>query len=187
MTWSLGYLPPREPELLDALHLSLGRSLYVANAFETKCRYVLRIINLVAAAQADPVADLAQAIATLPTDKLLGPTLHDLNGRMSSTAETAGLLTAAKEARNFIAHEGAAAGYVSDLSRDRILTHASRLRTAVADLAHGDNIVSTWCHGIEEPREPAPQDLIDTYPKMIDAWVFGPFGSLLGSAPAPSR
>ncbi|MFI6658133.1 hypothetical protein ACIBL8_21720 [Streptomyces sp. NPDC050523] len=186
MTWSLGYLPPREPMLLDALHLSLGRSLYLANAFEMKCRYVLRIINLVAAVGADPVADLQQAIATLPNDKLLGPTLQDLNGHMPSSAETADLLHAAKKARNFIAHEGAGAGYVSDLSREHIIKNASRLRTAVADLARGDNIVSTWCHGIEEPREPAPKHLIDAYPQMIDAWVFGPFGSLLDSAPARS-
>ncbi|MET9463170.1 hypothetical protein ABZY05_50925 [Streptomyces canus] len=104
---------------------------------------------------------------------------------MPSSARTADLLHAAKEARNFIAHQGAGAGYVSDLTRDSILTHASRLRTAVADLARGDNIVSTWCHGTEEPREPAPQHLIDAYPKLIDAWVFGTFGSLLD--PAPTR
>lgn len=182
MTWSLGYLPTREPELVDALHLSAGRSLHIANAFESKCRSILRLTNLADAFDTDPVADLRQAIASLPDDKLLGPTLQELNGLMSSSADTIDVLHRAKEGRNFIAHEGGAADFAATMSRDDILKHASRLRTAVADLAQGDNIVSTWCYVIEEPREPVPQHLIDAYPKMIDDWVFGHFGDLLNPA-----
>lgn len=55
MGWSLDYLKPSEPQLLDALFLSAGRALHLANAFESKCQYVLRMANLAETAQADPV------------------------------------------------------------------------------------------------------------------------------------
>lgn len=187
MTWSLGYLPFREPELSDALHLSAGRSLHLANAFEAKCRFVLRIANLIDALDADPVADLELAIASLPPDKLLGPTLHQLNGRMPLPADTADVLHRAKEGRNFIAHQGGGTNFAATMRSGDIVKHASRLRAAVADLARGDNIVSTLCYAIEEPREPAPQLLIDAYPGMIDDWVFGHFGDLLAPGQPPGE
>ncbi|MGI5137327.1 hypothetical protein [Streptomyces sp. CA-106110] len=62
MGWSLNYLKPREPRLLDALFLSAGRALHLANAFESKCQYVLRMANLAEAAQADPVLGLQEMI-----------------------------------------------------------------------------------------------------------------------------
>jgi hypothetical protein len=181
MTWSLSYLPPREPELLDALFLSAGRSLHLANAFEAKCRYLLRMANLVKVLEDDPVSDLEQAIAALPVDKLLGPTLQDLDRRMLSASSAADVLRRAKDARNFIAHEGAGVGTVWAVHEAPILEHVARLRAEVAHLALGDNVVSQWCHAIEEPRVPRPQDLIDAYPNMIDEWVFGHFGNLTGA------
>jgi hypothetical protein len=33
---------------------------------------------------------------------------------------------------------------------------------------------------MKEPRESLPRDLSDTYPRMIDDWVFSHFGTLLG-------
>ncbi|GLW10093.1 hypothetical protein Misp01_52220 [Microtetraspora sp. NBRC 13810] len=62
---------------------------------------------------------------------------------------------------------------------NQILDHIIRLRAAVADLAHGDNLISQWCHGIEEPKESLPRFFIEAYPSMIDEWVFGHFGELL--------
>ncbi|MGW6239749.1 hypothetical protein [Streptomyces sp. NPDC055094] len=49
MSWSLTLLKPREPELLDALFLSVGRALHLANAYEDKYQYMLRIGNLITA------------------------------------------------------------------------------------------------------------------------------------------
>ncbi|MFE0448141.1 hypothetical protein [Streptomyces fungicidicus] len=180
MTWSLGYLPPREPDLLDALFLSAGRSLHIANAFEGKCRWLVRCINLVEVHQnADPVATFEEIIAALPADKMLGHALHQLTGRMSCTTETMDVLRRAREARNFIAHEGADVGDLSAARAKHILAHAGRLRSAVSDLAAGDNIVSQWGFHFEEPNWSLPRDLVDAYPAMIDNWVFGHFGSLL--------
>ncbi|MFD6342290.1 hypothetical protein [Streptomyces sp. NPDC060131] len=49
MSWSLTLLKPREPELPDALFLSVGRALHLANAYEDKYQYMLRIDNLITA------------------------------------------------------------------------------------------------------------------------------------------
>ncbi|MBT2545314.1 hypothetical protein J7E99_32610 [Streptomyces sp. ISL-44] len=185
MTWSMSYSPPQEPELLDALFLSAGRSLHIANAFEEKCRWMVRCINLVEVHEnADPVATFEDIIAGLPADKMLGPTLQQLTGHLSCSAETMDALRRARRARNFIAHEGAGVGDISVVRERHILAHACRLRSAVSDLAAGDNIVSQWGFHFEEPRWSLPRDLVDAYPKMIDEWIFGHFGNLLDEAAA---
>ncbi|WP_035838825.1 hypothetical protein [Kitasatospora azatica] len=188
MGWSLGYLKPREPEFLDALFMSAGRALYLANAFESKCKYLLRIGNLVEAVGSDPVLGLQDAIAALPADKMLGPTLRALGDHLSwaRTWDT-DVLDKAREARNFIAHEGADVGDICFSDRRQILAHASRLRDAVTDLTRGDNIVSLWVFGTEEPHEPPPTHLIDAYPAMVDDWVFGHFGDLLNDDELPKQ
>jgi hypothetical protein len=182
MGWSLSHRAPPEPALLDAVFLSAGRALHLANAFEAKCQYVLRIANLLGAVRSDPVLSLQEAIDAAPADKMLGGTLRDLgNGLFASRPSDLDLLNRAREARNFVAHEGASVGDMWSADRSRLLEHAARLRAVVADLAVGDNLVSQWCYGIDEPDQPPPRHLIDSYPGLIDDWVFGHFGELLGS------
>ncbi|MGW1505727.1 hypothetical protein ACWCQW_45925 [Streptomyces mirabilis] len=180
MGWSLSYLKPREPRLLDALFLSAGRALHLANAFESKCQYVLRMANLAEAAQADPVLSLQEMINAVPPDKMLGGTQRDLaNTSLGSRASDFDALDGARKARNFIAHEGASVGSMSAVRQGEILKHAARLRVAVTDLALGDNVVSQWCFHLDEPNDSLPRMLIDAYPTMVDGWVFGHFGGLL--------
>lgn len=179
MSWSLSLLATREPELLDALFLSAGRALHLANSYEGKCQYVLRIGNLITAHQADPALTLEEAIAAVPADKLLGGTLHTLATHAMGQTMDMNTLHKAREARNFIAHESASIGYMWSANSDRILRHAVKLRAAVKDLAHGDNIISQWCHGLEEPHELPPADWIKCYPETVDAWVFGSLRALL--------
>ncbi|MEB3960169.1 hypothetical protein OKJ48_07890 [Streptomyces kunmingensis] len=182
MGWSLNYLKPREPRLLDALFLSAGRALHLSNAFESKCQYVLRMANFAEAAQADPVLGLQELIDGLPPDKMLGGTLRDLaNTSLGSQTANFEALDGARKARNFIAHEGASVGSMSSVTRDHILENAVRLRTAVAQLAIGDNVVSQWCFHLEEPNEPLPRILMDAYSTMVDGWVFGHFDALLAA------
>lgn len=88
------------------------------------------------------------------------------------------VLDRARSARNFIAHEGADVGSVW-ARPDVILRHVVKLRAAVADLVAGDNVVSEWVYGLEEPHQSVPRDLIEAYPAMIDDWVFSHFGGLL--------
>ena len=185
MSWSLSLLQEREPELLDALFQSVGRALYLSNAFEVKCKGVLRVANMVERIEGDPVLTLQELIADLPADKMLGATLKDLAARQQllSSSETE-LLSKAREARNFIAHEGASLGPAWSADSNVILRQATQLRAAVADLAAGDNLVSTWAFAIEEPDALVPMEFVDGYPDRVDRWVFGHFGDLLDKAEA---
>ena len=180
MSWSLSLHGEREPELLDALFLSAGRALHLSNVFETKCTFVLRIGRMVESFQSDPVLTLQEVIDGLPPDKMLGATLKDLatRERLVSPADKE-VLSEAREARNFIAHEGAILGPVSSARSEAILAQAVRLREAVMNLAAGDNLVSRWIFSIEEPHARVPVEFANAYPAMVDRWVFGHFGDLL--------
>ncbi|MEV6994353.1 hypothetical protein AB0N87_35060 [Streptomyces sp. NPDC093228] len=179
MSWSLSLLAPREPELLDALFLSVGRALHLANAYEDKCQYVLRVGNLITAHEADPAMTLEEAIASVPDDKLLGGTLRSMAAHAMGQTMDMETLHKARRARNWIAHEGASIGDIWSVTSDRILQHAVKLRAAVTDLALGDNIISQWCHGLSEPHELPPTNWIDGYPDAVDTWVFGHLRPLL--------
>lgn len=141
---------------------------------------MVRCINLVEMYESGVEIDMEDDMITnLPADKMLATTLNRLTGKVSSSDEIIDVLRRATKARNLIAHEGASVGDISAVRESGILAHARRLRSAVSDLADGDNIVSQWGFHFEEPRQSLPQDLIDAYPQMIDRWVFGHFGGLL--------
>jgi hypothetical protein len=179
VAWSLSLREFRQPLLAKELLLAAGKALYVANAFETKCRYVLRILNLVQIVESDPVLTLEQAFAALPQDKMLAATMHDILGhQLSGDAANVDLLHDARRARNFIAHEGMSTGPIWGLRRQTIIDHTERLRAAVADLAAGDNVVSRWCYEIDE-KEPAPRDFMSAYPDMVATWIFADLDLLI--------
>ncbi|WP_432009251.1 hypothetical protein [Streptomyces bacillaris] len=184
MGWSLSRFAPPHPELLDALFLAVGRALHLANAYENKCQYVLRVGNMVTAGQADPVLTLDELIASTPMDQMLGGTLHSLANHPVGVTMDMDILHKAREARNFIAHEGASIGYIWYARPESILQHTVKLRTAVGDLAAGDNLISQWCHGLEEPHASQPTEWIATYPDLVDKWVFA---DLLALLPNPAQ
>ncbi|MGW1010269.1 hypothetical protein ACWD4X_09490 [Streptomyces termitum] len=62
------------------------------------------------------------------------------------------MLHNARQARNWIAHEGASIGAIWYVDQDRILQHAVKLRAAVTDLALSDNDISQWFHDPAEPQ-----------------------------------
>ncbi|WMI61890.1 hypothetical protein RBH85_36105 (plasmid) [Streptomyces rochei] len=184
MGWSLSRFAPPHPELLDALFLAVGRALHLANAYENKCQYVLRVGNMVTASQADPVLTLDELIASTPVDQMLGGTLHSLANHPMGVTMDMDILHKAREALNFIAHEGASIGYIWYARPESILQHTVKLRTAVGDLAAGDNLISQWCHGLEEPHASQPTEWIATYPDLVDRWVFA---DLLALLPNPAQ
>ena len=159
MGWSVGYRLPPESDLIDEILLAAGKALYLANLFESKCSDVLRTAHLVDLIRDDPVVALEQASALLPSDKMLGKTLQELFTRtdINVSQEHITLLEKAREARNYIAHQGSSAiGELSGYGVQRKLDALRKLRVKVIDLAKGDNIVSKWIYQIEEPREPLP-------------------------------
>jgi hypothetical protein len=180
MAWTLHFQPIRNPRADDVL-LSLGRALYISNAFEDKCRYVLRMINLIDKIKGDPVLKLEEAIAQVPKDKMLDPTLQRLGQLLPVDGEQAEVLAAARRARNYIAHEGGLFSIHSE-SMTHLCERLEQLRRAVRDLAAGDNLMSGWTFEIDNWKELAPQMLIAAYDGVVDRWVFDPVWNLLSHA-----
>ncbi len=171
MGWSLSYLPPKERGLLDGFFLALGKALYLASAFEEKCRFVLRIAKL-----ADHYEQTGDTSATLALtqalkDKMLGQTIAELKGFPEVRPTDIALLEKARDARNFIAHEAANIGYLHYVSAEQIHEQMRRLRCEVEVLVAGDNLVPRWVYEIEE-KEPAPGRIQKAYPQWVDEWVF---------------
>lgn len=181
MSWTIHYQPIRN-ERADNVLLTLGRAIYAASQFEGKCQYVLRIIKLVDTMHpdksADPVMGLEEAITSLPRDQVLARALQQLAAQMPAKKSEAELLQAAKQARNFIAHEGASFG-LHPPAGQQLVEHLDKLHDAVRDLAAGDNLISLWALGIDEPRATKPSPFIAAYEDALVRWILGPVWDLL--------
>jgi len=170
MNWSLNYQEIREPELLDELFLSIGRSLFIASAFEEKCRWILKILKFIQyAEETDPSAALGLVKAL--KNGQLASTIQEMGSKIKANPEDIGLLLKAKDARNFIAHDAALIRDFSCISEEYIHTQFSRLDNELDALIAGDNLISAWVYEISE-REPAPQMIQTVYPKWVKDWVF---------------
>jgi hypothetical protein len=169
--WSLGYQFPEEPKLLNAFFLSIGKALYIATAFEMKCRFVLRIAKLVDFYRETNDGEAMMVLAQTIKDRMLGLTLGELRGFPIVKPDDVEILERAKDARNFIAHEAAGIGHLSSASSATLGAQTARLRREVASLVAGDNLVSRWVYEIEE-KEAAPCEIQRLYPGWVDRWVF---------------
>jgi hypothetical protein len=180
MGWSIGYLPPKEPELLNEFLLLVGKALYLSTVFEAKCKYVLRIMKIATYwEETRSVAATEQLIQTL-RDRMLKTTITQLE-RFSEFNETdIEALLKAKDARNFIAHECANIGELSTASAMIILGQAELLRQHVEFMAAGDNLVSRWVYEIEE-KEPAPTRIQREYQAVWRDWLFARIDKLNGA------
>lgn len=171
MGWSLTRFSPPDPGLVDYALLVAGKSLYLANAFESKCRYVLRIANLGAHLEVNPDSSLEDAIVSLARDKLLGATINDLKHFPPVSERQVAALEKARDARNYIAHEGAYFGPLH-VKPKHIHEHLAKLRSFLGDLSGGDDVISRWVYEIEEKEVPS-SILMQNYQEMIEQWVYG--------------
>lgn len=162
MGWTLHLQPIRNPWADPAL-LTGGRALYVAQAFEGKCRSLLRFGYLAQGVGSDPIASLEDLIARLPRDQLLGPTLTSLASLLPEAHEHREVLSSAREARNYIAHESVLFGIHSQ-GWEELAERMAELRRQVRILVDGDNLVSTWSHHFHERGQPTPTELKEAYP-----------------------
>lgn len=177
MGWTLHLQPIRNP-WADAAMLTGGRALYIAQAFEEKCRSLLRFGYLSEGLESDPIASLEDLIAAVPEDRLLGPTLQNLASLLPEAAEYRENLSSAREARNFIAHDSMRFGIHTSDGQD-LAQRMAELRQMVRLLADGDNLVSTWTFQLHERGQSVPASLKAAYPSMIDRWVFEPVWELV--------
>jgi len=176
MSWSLTLVVPEEPELLDLFFTAVGKSLYLSNGFEYKCSYLLRFIKIsehyFQTNDADATHELAQAL----DDTMLGKSIAGLKDFPEFSAADIALLHRGREARNFIAHEGAALGGIAVRGK-HIIENIMKIRPVVTDLAHADNLVSRWLYEIEEQQQAT--EMVQNYPVWVDRWVFRPVDEFL--------
>lgn len=124
--------------------------MFAAQEFEDGCRALLRFLNLVEIYESATDDSLDSLIARVPKDKLLGGTIDDLKRhQVFDDEDTAEILKAAKDARNFIAHESAR---FNPAGRHRGVVERieHELRPKLRDLAIGDHIVSEVLLAIED-------------------------------------
>ena len=155
MAWSISYLPPKEPDLLDDFFLAVGKALYLATSFEAKCRSVLLFTRLVDHIEQEHNLDAALTLTNQMKARMLGGTIRELKGSPHFAGANLEAVDKGRESRNFIAHEAADLGYpLCYASSDNIAKRLAKLRVAVSVLAAGDNVVSRWLYEIEE-KHPA--------------------------------
>lgn len=171
MGWSLDYLAMREPELLEHFFSAAGKALYLATAFEAKCRFVLRIAKLAHHYEETGDPSATMVLAEVLKDRMLCATIEELKGFSEIKATDINLLEKAKDARNYIAHECANFGPLSGIPARSIHEQLGRLREQIVVLAAGDNVVSRWVYEIQE-KEAAPRKIQSTYVQRIEGWVF---------------
>jgi hypothetical protein len=165
--WSISHIWPEASENASANLCVAGRALYLATAFESTCSYALRLGLIARAAVAHPDKHLGELIDSVPTEPrlhraismLVHPPIRDDESRRANVA------------RDFIAHEGPA--YCPFKPRDGgIANHIKGLPEEVDHLVAGKNAESTMVYEIQE-NERAPRHLIEHYPPLVDAWIFG--------------
>lgn len=127
-------------------------------------------------AAGDPVGAIEAVWGSLPDDQLLGPTIKDIAARaamIGMTEQGKVVLTRAKNARNFIAHDAKEFGTLYSVKPERVGDFIERLRAAVADVAVGDDFISRIIFRVEEPKAELPYHPAENYADLMDLWVFG--------------
>jgi len=172
MGWTLDNQPLKQPDLLDELFRITGKALYFASAFEAKCRFIIRVINLTDYHEKGGDIFDTEAVTAVLKAKLLGKTIGDMSKFPDFDATDIEVLERAKDARNFVAHESANIGWpLSIVSARHIHEHLARLRQETEALAAGDNLMSLWVFKVQE-KEPAPPGIQQAYPQWVQEWIF---------------
>jgi hypothetical protein len=171
MSWPLALIGPKDPELTDAALLAAGKALYLSNCFESGCYDILRVCRLLSYLDTHQPADWSEAVLAVSKKKLLHATIEELETFPVVGEEDVAILQKAREARNYLAHEGAFPGFIWCADTHHIQRHLETLRTTVADLAMGNHVVSGWRYEFDE-QQPVGSTMA-LFPKLAVRWVFG--------------
>ena len=161
--------PPTDPESVWA-HAVLGRALYIACEFESNCRslaFVLKVRDPQLGGQSDE--EFFEALSKAVLGRLVD--LNKLIAKRTNLEEDySALLHAARDARNYIAHEA-----VDELElQAKVPGGVDRWRAVMEsklhDIAYGKIIVAVLLS--RNSAEPTPTATeIDAYPLKIKSWV----------------
>ncbi len=163
--------PPTDPDASWA-YAALGRALYIACEFESDCRSLAWVFKVREPQPTDQSDDqFLEAVGKVVLGRLLD--LNKLIARRAKLPEDyAAMLHAARDARNYVAHEA-----VDDLNRlTKVPNGIARWREVMAaklqDIALGQVIVTVLIsHNSAEGTPTA--EAIDAYPRKIEAWALG--------------
>lgn len=171
---------------------TLGRALAVAQHFETCCKDIVKMFEIVVGLRADQLLNLDDI--RLASERLvvelrhLGTAIRRASGLPVSEPHEVAILIGANDARNYIAHEAGLAPLsfpprppAPDLARFLPKRHhfpldlnPERLRAEVVALAAGDNLVSVWSYEFYEgQRTPFGTN---SYADKVTSWVLSPLG-----------
>ncbi|MEH0936767.1 hypothetical protein [Micromonospora psammae] len=177
MPWSVDTDEPKDAALWTAALLAVGRALYLANTFEAKCKaaFRVRLILDAIASHGDQWAEPAAAAAD--ADATLARAITTFN--RGDGEQLLRVLHRARDARNYIAHEGGNFNGLFFTSEDHLLDKLLRLRAEVHCLALGDDLVSQLIHEIHRKTDsgrgldPGQRRTMPDYAGTVDRWVFG--------------
>ncbi len=114
--------------------------------------------------------------------KLKDPTLNRIIVQFEKNPEILSkdieLLDKAREARNFIAHEGGLIGCLFYVKDEYLINRLQLLRNKLKVLINRDNIISCWIYELEE-KEPPSKMMKDSYLPKVDELVFGSLEGIL--------
>ena len=161
----------------EALLASVGRALLVAQLFEDLVKRTLYWDETAAQLPGlDPIEAptfLAEK-AHAPEDSFeskLARAIDILKARFNLSDDHARLLTMAKVAPNYVAHESALESI--PVSRAADAQALAEYRSQLEILIRGYNLLSPWAYEFQE-REPAPVGYSRRYPRDLSAWVLEP-------------
>ena len=162
--------PPAEEGKISAC-VVLGRALYIACGFEDDCRslaFVLKVRELQPEGQSDDefFAVVSKAVLGRLVD------LSKLIARRGKLREDyTAMLHAARDARNYIAHE--AVGELNRLTKvpNGFSQWKSVMASKLEEVTYGRIIVAVLLSRNSAELTPT-QEVIDAYPKKVESWVF---------------
>ncbi len=169
-------------DIAEAYFASLGRALALAQHFESECKEILLWIEVAMGFEdgrlkkLEDIRSFSEVLAT----RLLGASVRRLEALPFVDSKKLAALVAAKDARNYLAHEAAMWGLYPSVKYGEKLTalhYVPRLRREIEALAEGDNLVSIWSYEFQE-KEAAPYSFSQRYPTEVAAWVLEPLDAV---------
>jgi hypothetical protein len=156
---------------------ALGRALCVAQNFERNAKHVLMSIELDRTLDRGDYSSIPEAADFVDQllSRMLGAAISRFKELKAVPEGAIPILTAAKDARNYFAHEAAHFG-LDDVTPS--LAECAAFRQRATALAHGDNLAALWSYSLEDSENVAVPDLTQHYVDQTVEWIFEPFGSL---------
>jgi len=167
MNWRV--IKRHESYLSKQALLAAGKALSIANEFENTCKFILHVAKLSEFLRntPDPVLETFNKAFR---ERMLHGTLKALSDLSYVSENEVSVLERAKDARNYIAHEGAV--FLASENRWLVVAALKTLRQQVLHLINGHNLVSLWEYEIQN-KQPGSRQYFELYPTQAEIWVFG--------------